>query len=115
MPTTPTQSVVATMASAADPYRHQQMVNLDIGARLEAIRRGLTPTAMVSIPILEHIELSLATAPLLPSESASLKRTPCWFTGEARPEESWRMSRRRCKGRRQHDGNDGGPVQVRIS
>lgn len=44
---------------------------VDKGGRLH------TPMAMVSMPILEHIELSLATAPLLPAGVECWKRRVC--------------------------------------
>jgi hypothetical protein len=59
---------------------------------------------MVSIPILEHIELSLATAPLAPPESEFLKRTPWPVIGEAEVRERWQ---RRVS---QHGSDNGGPT-----
>jgi hypothetical protein len=51
------------MASAAEPWGGQLL-----DKAVETAAEDLTPMAMVFIPILEHIELSLATAPLLPRE-----------------------------------------------
>jgi hypothetical protein len=67
---TPTQSVVDTMASAADPCDVVSWLVKELN-----VQGRHTPIAMVSIPILEHIELSLATAPFLPLGVEALEMT----------------------------------------